>query len=645
MKRLNGLVSTAVAMMLAGAGAGASAQPPQVKTPTAAPAADDRPVVPAVAKDAAGSLHGVVSDEAGGPVEGVTVSAIGETMVFAITDRKGRFQFDNLPAGQYLLRANRAGFSLPRREYVNVRGSARAVKWLSLQRSAPVATSGESQPQILAAGLGGQPLSEEAPPDPVAADGTTASDPGSPHPHTEAAWRLRHLRRNVLKDSTEIMTVSEEGPAIEAADFARAPAFGSLFAALPFSGEINLLTSGSLTGPGQLFGDGLPHGITYVQLGNTTENTAGWAVQAAMSEGDVSSWIVAGSFSARGPRAHAFETGLSFGAQEYAGGNPAMLAVRSDGSRRVGGVYGYDNWAVSPRVHLTYGARVATYDYVDRDNLWSPRVALALNVASGTHLRAAVSQRMRAPGAEEFLPPQNGPWIPPERTFSPIDGNDFRVERIRQLELTLEREFQDSAVISVRRFVEQVDDQLVTIFGAEAYDGAPRSDVGHYLVGSAGAVDAEGWGVKVASASTKRLRGSLDYTLTRARWAPDAVAAAHVAPLARSAVRTEREDVHDLAMTGEADIVETATRVFFYYRVSTGYARADDSPQPAFGGRFDLQVKQGLPFIPLRGSEWQVLVGIRDLFRDPLDSSSSTYDELLVVRPPKRVIGGVQVKF
>jgi outer membrane receptor protein involved in Fe transport len=382
-----------------------------------------------------------------------------------------------------------------------------------------------------------------------------------------------------------------------------------------------------------------------VQLGNGSESDAGWAVQAAMSEGDVSSWIVAGSFSARGPRAHAFDMGLSYGAQEYAGGNPAMLAVRSDGSRRVGGVYGFDNWSVSPRVHLTYGARVARYDYVDRQDLWSPRAALSFNVADGTHVRAAVSQRMRAPGAEEFLPPQTGgPWIPPERTFSPIAGDEFRVERIRQLEVSFEREFQGSAVVSFRRFVEKVDDQLVTVFGAQAY-GAPRSDVGHYLVGSAGAVDAEGWGVKVASSSTRRLRGSVDYTLTRARWAPDAVAAERVLRLSPSAIRTDREDIHDVAMSGEADILETATRVFFYYRVSTGYARDDEAPKPAVGGRFDLQVRQGLPFIPLRGSEWQVLLGIRDLFRDPLESSSSVYDELLVVRPPKRVIGGVQVKF
>lgn len=640
MKRLTGLVSTAVVTLIVGAGTGASAQPAPVRRPAPTAAADYQQVIPQVSQAGSGSVHGVVSDESGGPIAGATVSAIGETMVLAVTDRKGRFQFNNLPVGQYLLRANRAGFSLPQREYVTVRDSARAVKWLALRRAQPVPTSGDTEPRILAAGLGGEPvpLTEDT----IGTGEERATEPGSPHPHTEAAWRLRHARRSVLKDSSEIVTVSDETVPLEAANFAGpSAALGSIFGALPFSGEINLLTSG--TGPRQLFGDGLPRGITYLQLGNMSENAAGWAVQAARSDGDVSSWILAGSFSARGPRAHAFDMGLSFGAQEYAGGNPAVLAVQPDGSRRVGGVYGFDNWAVSSRVHLAYGARVARYDYVDRQELWSPRVALALNVASGTHVRASVSQRMRAPGAEEFLPPQTGAWIPPERTFSTVDGEGFRVERIRELEIALEREFQGSGVVTFRRFVERVDDQLVTIFGEQAY-GAEQSDVGHYLVGTAGTVDADGWGVKVASSTTKRLRGSVDYTLTRARWAPDAEATDQVQQLAPSAVRTRLEHVHDLAMSGEADILETATHVVFYYRVSTGYARGDEGPEPALGGRFDLQVKQGLPFIPLRNSEWQVLVGIRDLFRDPLDSSS-TYDELLVVRPPKRVIGGVQVRF
>jgi hypothetical protein len=629
MKRSTGLLSTAVIMLVAA--------PAATAQPASKPVA--QPVVQ-IAQGGSGSLHGVVRDDAGGPIEGATVSAIGHAMLFAVTDRSGRFSFEKLPAGDYVLRAHRAGFSMPQRERVQVRASVRTVRWLELRRAESVGTSGsqETQPRILAAGLGGEAPAAQ-PGEPGAADPAAVD---SPHPHTEAAWRLRHARRSVLKDTSDLVTLDELEEPQSGGDFTRgAPAFASLFASLPFSGEINLLTSGALDRSSGFFGNGVPRGITYVQLGNGDEDSAGWAVQAAVSQGDVSSWIVAGSFTARGPRAHAFDMGLSYGAQEYAGGNPVALAMRSDGVRRVGAVYGFDNWAISPRVHLSYGAQVARYDYVSRDDLWSPRVALAVNLTPGTRVRAAVSRGIRAPGAEEFLPPSTGgPWLPPERTFSPIAGDDFRVERIRSLDLTFEREFRNTAVIAIRRFFESVDDQLVTVFGASSFTDA-GGDVGHYLVGTAGAVDTDGWGVKLTTPASKRLRGAVDYSLTRAQWTDiNTLVLEQVAP---AAARREREDVHDVATSVEADITETATRVYFYYRVSSAFMTEEELP--ALGARFDLQVRQGLPFMPFRGSEWQVLVGIRDLFRDPLDGSSSTYDELLVIRPPKRVIGGVQVKF
>jgi hypothetical protein len=383
--------------------------------------------------------------------------------------------------------------------------------------------------------------------------------------------------------------------------------------------------------------------VTYVTLGSAEAGESGWAVQAAVSHGDVASWIVAGSYTARGPRAHAFDLGVTYGTQQYAGGNPAMLAVRSDGTRRGGSMYAYDNWAISPRLHVSYGARVSRYDYASRDDLWSPRMSAAFTLAPGTHVRASVHQNMRAPGAEEFMPSRHGSlWVPPEHTFSPLVGDEFRVERVRRVEVSVEREFEDAYVVAVRRFYENVDDQLVTIFGANSVSEL-RSDVGHYLVAAAGSLGADGWGVRVSSPAAKRLRGSFDYQITRASWV--SVAPPELSEAAPSAVRADDEDVHDLATSVEADISETATRVFFYYRISTAYSRDDARlPEPVLGARFDLQVKQSLPFMPFRGSEWELLVGIRDLFRDPLEANS-VYDELLVVRPPKRVIGGVQVKF
>jgi hypothetical protein len=113
---------------------------------------------------------------------------------------------------------------------------------------------------------------------------------------------------------------------------------------------------------------------------------------------------------------------------------------------------------------------------------------------------------------------------------------------------------------------------------------------------------------------------------------------------APEAVRPRTEDVHDLTTSLETEIPETATRVFVLYKLNNAFARGGDPTRPSVDYRFDVQVNQALPFVPLRSTKWEVLVGVRNLFRDP-SGVSSIYDELLVVRPPKRVMGGVLVKF
>ncbi len=53
---------------------------------------------------------------------------------------------------------------------------------------------------------------------------------------------------------------------------------------------------------------------------------------------------------------------------------------------------------------------------------------------------------------------------------------------------------------------------------------------------------------------------------------------------------------------------------------------------------------QTLPFAPFGGSDWEVLVDVRSLFREQV-AGASIYDELLVVDPPKQVVGGLVVHF
>ena len=175
-------------------------------------------------------------------------------------------------------------------------------------------------------------------------------------------------------------------------------------------------------------------------------------------------------------------------------------AVRAD--RTVGSIHLYDRWQPSSVVALHYGGRYAWHNYLDRSGLFSPSLGVTVSPTARLRVHVGAQQRMLAPGAEEFLPPQDaGLWLPPERTFAPLDTRSaLRVERSRQLEVAVEREFARAFVVSVRRFYEDNDDQLVTLFGVRP-DPGTRTDIGHYFVASAGSVESEGWGVTLRRAA------------------------------------------------------------------------------------------------------------------------------------------------
>ena len=120
--------------------------------------------------------------------------------------------------------------------------------------------------------------------------------------------------------------------------------------------------------------------------------------------------------------------------------------------------------------------------------------------------------------------------------------------------------------------------------------------------------------------------------------------------VAPSALRPVAERIHDVATTIQADVPETATKVLVLYRVSNAIARAasqvrdGEIERPGFDSRFDVQVRQSLPFLDFSAARWEMLVAVRNFFRETTPDSS-VYDELLTVRPPKRIVGGVTVHF
>jgi hypothetical protein len=593
-----------------------------------------------------GAVYGVVTDDTGGPVAGAMVSAVGAVTVFAVSDETGRYEIATLAPGPYLIRAHRKGFTASRSRTIDVRAGARISSTFALRKA---------DPQVLAAGIG---LLGTGVPDVGAVEtpaSGTSGDSDRPDDQTETAWRIRHARRGILKDAEMAAILEDDDSDHEMAAFGRAVGSSarlatSFFADTPFSGQVNLLTTSSFDTPRQLFtGDNVARGAASIRVGAPVGEQGDWDVRGTITEADLTAWLLAGSYRTRAAARHQYEFGMSYGTQRYDGGNQLALRDLTDGSRNAGIVYALDSFAVSPHLTVAYGGRWAQYDYLAHRTMFSPRFGLTLSPAAHFRVTSLVSRQAQAPGAEEFLPPSDtGIWLPPQRTFSSLEhGRMLDASRTTHVSVGVERDIARSTV-AVRAFRQQVDDQLVTMFGVDM-PSQPGAKQGHYLIGNAGDATVQGCSASLSAMIARRFQGSVAYSVATAQMDP-ARGMDVLLLLAPSALRPVAERIHDVSTAISADVPETATKVFVVYRLSNAFARAAAQigdgllERPGFDSRFDVQIRQSLPFLDFSAARWEMLVAVRNFFRDGTEDQS-IYDELLTISPPKRIVGGVTVHF
>ncbi len=601
------------------------------------------PVTKIAATDT-GLIEGRVTDESGQPLDGAVVSALGGATAFAVSDKTGAYSLKQLPPGPYLLRVHLAGFLAARSTMVNVRPSTRSASSFTLRREGTAAA-----PRITEAAVG-------------AAPGSSAAKSGD-RDESELGWRLRHLKRGVLRDTQTLAlpagALAKAGGIPQDDDWFITDSFeflgravgtsarkaSAVFSDLSLGGQVNLLTTGAFDNPLQLLQLDRTSSVAFFSVGAPVASHGDWNVRAAMNQSDLSSWMLAGSYVVKAQVPHRYQFGMSYSLQRYQGGNTAALGAVTDTARNVGSVFAYDEWQVSRYIAVSYGAHYARYDYMEGPAHFSPRLSATFSPTKSWRVRAAAGRSVSAPGAEEFIPPVSAEYLPPQRTFSPISKAGLRPQSLQNYEFGVERVL-NGAALSVRGFEQHIDDQTVTVFGFRGSDSVP-SALGHYYVGSAGDALVRGVGVTFTHALAGNVRGSVDYSLATADWI-DRSGPVEYAVLTRwvpSAVRADRERIHDVTTSLETEIPYSATRVVVLYKLNSAFAAATPKADtPAFGARFDLRVTQSLPFMNFRASQWEMLVGVRNLFHQSL-ADTSTYDELLVVRPPKRLVGGLTVKF
>lgn len=584
-----------------------------------------------------GRVRGIVRDDQGQAVGGVSIAAMGTITAVVKSDATGRFVLP-LPSGEYTIRAYREGYVSTYRDLVLVRPSTSLERTITMTKTTGVST----ERAVMTAGLtGSTPVTSAA----------ALVDPE--HPHDQTAWYLRHLKRPVLRDSG--VAVAE---AVRNQDFhqktngffdwavaSSARLATSFFADTDFSGQVNFITTSGID-PASGWGQPeMPKSVAYLSVSAPVGALGDWHVRGAMNAADLSSWVLLGEFNARPDRNHAFTAGMAYSTQTFGDERTALFSTVSGDSRSVGAIYGSDHWTIGNGFELDYGMRWDRYSYVvDSPNMVSPNVSGRAHLFGRTSLIGNAAQRMVAPGSSEFLAPAAaGPWLPPQRTFSTLAANGvFRAERVRHYSAGLRQDFSNGRSLSVSKFRQTSDDQAATIFGlnpgGDAWAGA------HYSVAAVGAAVIDGWTMRAEGTLSPRLSGSIEYALADTEWMPSLTGIRRARGSAPSAVRSGHERIHDVLTSIDIDIPESDTRVSLAYRLDSAFARPGLDATPGLGGRFDMQINQALPFQPVRGGRLEVLVAVSNLLRD-LRQTGSLYDELLTIAPPLRILGGVQIRF
>ncbi len=557
------------------------------------------------------ALAGLVSDELGQPLGGATVSVFGKSLsrgaLTAVTDERGRFELAGIPPGMYRLRAYLSGFLPSAFARIVIEEGAGRVGTILMSLSR------------LEAGLSEDAYVEET---------------GEARTAAELRWVVQHADRNILKDTSETVAVAdlhtwEENPGFDpgSADFNLSGEFGIRAATYE---------EGLEEFPGA--GAGLDARLAYARLFIPGNGDAHWLVSAQLLESALSSWAGRAEYVSSDLGGHRLATGVTYGSFIYGdlGEFRPPESILGKGLRDrssaewFGSVYTSDTFLLGQTTIHT-GLAFQYFDYLDRESYVSPRLEVShpLGSGEGTVLRGVVDHRLQAPGGEDIgLLSQvayNSAYGPAPATRS------LRAETTTRMGLSLEHQLSARTRLAVRMFQENATDQLVRAF-VEDRVGAPA---GHFVVANRGDFQTRGVGVALAQ-TVGPIAGSVGYTFGK------------VFSSGLSEAMGSDPEIHDVTTTVSTSFDSTQTRLQAAYRLiyHSGLTPALSSSalRNNVDSRFSVQVFQLLPFVGWNGTQWELMVAVRDLFYDDLEKAS-ILDELSVVDAPRRVLGGVTVRF
>ena len=373
-----------------------------------------------------GSIYGVVLDESGAPVDGVVISALGGAHAFAVTDQAGQYH-----AHAVARRAPTLCAPIARGSSRSAARSSMCVRLAARRRRSPC--DGLTRPKCWppasapsTATIGAAPARRErsgvaaAPPEAQRAEGRGRRPSGR---------RRRRLAADddwFLEDSLEFLGRAFESSArLATAPLQRWPVLRPVQPAHRHRLSTTRATWSRSASR---------RAWRSSRSDRPSVGTATGRPRVAMNSGDVS--VVDDGRRLHHPRAGASpsgRSGVTYSLQRYEGGNFAALQARARRPSQGGVDFGGPRCRAHAAVGIGYGARYEHYDYLDGYGLVSPSARHSFTPLPALRFHARASRQQIAPGAEEFVPPADAQWVPPQRTFAPIGDARFSTESVAAL--------------------------------------------------------------------------------------------------------------------------------------------------------------------------------------------------------------------
>lgn len=576
-------------------------------------------------------IAGVVATQEGHPLPGALVSVFdaesGDEAQFAVTDEEGRFEVGDTGPGLYTLRAYLAGFLPSPRARIRVQSGASIADTLLIQLAA--ATASQRAGNL-----------------------------------SELRWLLQRGRRNVLKERRIAVSPADLTGRLPRAfedewnDRPRFPALGAIEGELGF-----FAASGSSLGLAE--GQGADSGIAYTRFELPQTARGRWEAEARLMESAFASWAMNLSYEMDEFDGHEFAAGIGYQRHLYQGiggyrppaapvrplgGLPGLDPFHEPQAAWDGAAWVADDFTVG-RARLSSGLTYRRFSYLEGHRGLAPRAVLEFEATPAVILRGGVAVRVDGPiGEDSGLLSRVA-----HADLLALDPGWFRslaAQRTTRYQAGAEIRLDEHASVGARVFREDNDDQLLRTFESGPVGG------GRFDVSNAGSTRARGFALDwirdlARVTSGLDLGGRISWVVAVVEDRTGVEAALSLVPIPAAPrgsglLLGDRAVLNDLSAEIVAVLQPSGTRL----NAATRWIRHPGLHPIQVAGengdqittRFDIELIQLIPFADWSGTEWELSLAVRDLFfRD--FGGRSLLDELAVARAPRRIVGGLAVRF